>query len=60
MKNFTAEEKEDLIQILSHFETRSSKDIQFLMKMAFKAGEGKEYSNYEQWFDCVKRELLNL
>jgi hypothetical protein len=56
----TAEIKEQLVAILSSSETRSDKDIQFLMEQAFKAGQSKRYYSYTSWFDYIKRELLEL
>ena len=40
----TAQEKENIIAILSNFETRSNKDIMFLMEQAFKAGRSRATS----------------
>ncbi|HYF69119.1 MAG TPA: hypothetical protein VD884_13340 [Ohtaekwangia sp.] len=54
------ETKEQLIAILSNYETRSNKDIRFLMEQAFKAGQGKKYLTFQSWFEYIKRELLEL
>lgn len=54
----TKADREQLIAILSNFETRSSKDIQFLMRMAFEAS--KTHKSFDDWFAYVKRELLDL
>lgn len=53
-------DKEYLTSILSSFETRSNKDIQFLMEQAFKAGRDTKFASFEAYMNYIKRELLNL
>jgi hypothetical protein len=54
------EEREQLIAIMSHFETRSNKNILFLMEMSFKAGRGKIHYSFQSFIEYIKRDLLNL
>lgn len=54
------ETKELLAAILGNFETRSNKDIQFLMEQSFKAGKGKSFESFEVYLNYLKREILSL
>lgn len=53
-------DKEFLIQVLSHFETRTNEDIQILMRIAFDAGDRGHFRSFTEFFEYVKRELLEL
>lgn len=55
----TTQDKQDLIQILSSFETRNSKDIQFLMKIAFEHGKNAKSKTFEDFQFEIKK-LLEL
>ena len=54
---YTAADKEGLIRLMSNFETRSSKDIQFLMRMAFEAGKGEQHKDFDSYLATIKRML---
>jgi hypothetical protein len=51
----TAQDKQYLIQILSSFETRTSKDIQFLMRISFE--QSKKYKTFEEFQFAIKQLL---
>ena len=53
-------DREQLIAILSHFETRSNKDIQTLMRIAFEQGKEHSFESFESFISWIKRELLDL
>lgn len=51
------DDKESMIQIMSNFETRANKDIQFLMRMAYQAGQKNPHENFEAYQNSIKRLL---
>jgi hypothetical protein len=53
-------DRKQLIQILSHFETRSNKDIQTLMRIAFEQGKANDFTSFDAFFIWIKRQLLEL
>jgi hypothetical protein len=57
MNNF---DRQQLIAILSSFETRSNKDIQTLMRIAFEQGKDNAFTSFDAFMIWIKRELLEL
>jgi hypothetical protein len=55
----TPQDKQYLIQILSSFETRNSKDIRFLMRIAFEHGKNAKGKTFED-FEFAIKQLLKL
>lgn len=62
MKKITQEvtqnEKNCLIQILSHSETRNNKDINRLMKISFDAAS--KFESFDVFMQFIKLQLLDL
>lgn len=53
-----AEDKEKLICIMNNFETRSNKDIDFLMQVAYDAGRNHpmlfpDYESFKGWIKLL-------
>jgi len=55
----TDHDRNQLIQILSSFETRSNKDIQTLMRISFEYGKSG-FQTFDEFLNWIKRELLEL
>lgn len=62
-------DRQELIQILSSYETRSNKDILTLMRIAFNAGketyrpdcsQDNSFASFDEFMQWIKRELLEL